>query len=107
MKRTKFAIYAGLVFGVLDVIPMFFMDLPDKGIAIAGAFINRFAIGFIIPLINIKLSGSLTGLIIGILLSLPDAIITKAYVPILSFGITGGLIIGFITEKYYKNKPVA
>ncbi len=107
MNRTKFAIYAGLIFAVLDVIPMFMMDLPDKNIAILSAFINRFAIGFIIPLLNIKFPAWLTGIIIGVLLSLPDAIITKTYVPIMTFGVVGGLIIGLITEKYYKNKTAA
>ncbi|RPI04104.1 MAG: hypothetical protein EHM64_11070 [Ignavibacteriae bacterium] len=102
MSRTKFAIYAGLIFGIVDILPMLVMDLPDKGIAIVSAFINRFAIGFIIPLLGIKLAGWQKGLVIGILLSLPDAIITKAYIPILSFGIAGGLIIGIITDRYNK-----
>ena len=104
MSRTKFAIYAGLAFGIIDIVPMFIMDLPDKNIAILSAFINRFAIGFIIPLLNIKLVGWQKGLIVGTLLSLPDAIITKAYAPILSFGILGGLLIGVITDRHDKRK---
>jgi hypothetical protein len=104
MSRTKFAIYAGLAFAIIDIVPMFIMDLPDKGIAILSAFINRFAIGSIIPLLSIKLAGWQKGLIVGTLLSLPDAIITKAYVPILSFGIVGGLIIGILTDRYDKKK---
>jgi hypothetical protein len=34
------------------------------------------------------------------LLSLPDAIITKAYAPILILGAVGGLIIGVIVGKW-------
>ena len=107
MNKTKFAIYAGLVFGIIDIIPMYFMDFPDKEVAILSAFINRFAIGFIIPLLNLNFSGWLKGLIIGILLSVPDALITGAYAPILLFGILGGLIIGIITDHYYKKTPAA
>ena len=39
------------------------------------------------------------GLIFGILLSLPDAIITKTYAPILILGAVGGVIIGLIVGK--------
>ena len=42
----------------------------------------------------------LQGLIFGILLSLPDAIITKAFAPILILGAVGGLIIGLIVGKW-------
>ena len=104
MNRIKFAIYAGLIFGVLDIIPMFFLDLTERNIAIAGAFINRFAIGFIIPLLDIKLGGWQKGLIVGTLLSLTDAIITNAYAPILSSGIIGGLIIGIVADRHEKRK---
>ncbi len=36
----------------------------------------------------------------GVLLSLPDAIVTKAYVPILIGGAIGGLVIGGITRGW-------
>jgi hypothetical protein len=37
---------------------------------------------------------------LGILRSLPDAIITKAFAPILATGVVGGVIIGWIVAKY-------
>ena len=107
MNKTKFAIYAGLIFGIIDIIPMYFIDFSGKEVAILCAFINRFSIGFIIPLLNLNLSGWLKGLIIGILLSVPDALITGSYAPILLSGILGGLIIGIITDHYYKKTPAA
>jgi hypothetical protein len=39
-------------------------------------------------------------LIFGVLLSLPDAIITKAFAPILILGAVGGLVIGLIVGKW-------
>jgi hypothetical protein len=99
MSRIKTGIIAGLAFGIIDIIPMFFMDISDRNLAIAGAFINRFAIGFIIPNTTLPLPGWATGLLIGLLLSLPDAIITGVYGPILGFGIIGGIVIGFFVNQ--------
>ncbi len=76
------------------------MSFPDKRAAILGAFINRFAIGFVIGAIRLPWPGWAVGLLIGILLSLPDAIITKAAAPILGLGAVGGLIIGFVVGRF-------
>jgi hypothetical protein len=99
MSRIKTGVIAGLAFGVIDIIPMFFMNIPDRTLAIAGAFINRFAIGFIIPNTTLPFPGWVTGLLIGFLLSLPDAIITGLYGPILGFGIIGGIVIGLFVNR--------
>jgi hypothetical protein len=39
-------------------------------------------------------------LVVGILLSLADAVITKAYAPILILGAIGGTVIGWLVEKF-------
>jgi hypothetical protein len=39
-------------------------------------------------------------MIFGLLLSLPDAIITKAYAPIIVLGIIGGAVIGFVVNRW-------
>ena len=65
-----------------------------------GAFINRFSIGCMIGAVAIPWPGWLSGLVVGILLSLADAIITKAYAPILILGGIGGTAIGWIVEKF-------
>jgi len=99
-ETTKYGIIAGLIFGIIDIIPMFFMEnFADKNLAIIGAFINRFAIGLLIFNAKISLKGWLNGLIIGLLISLPDALITKAYAPIIGIGIIGGIIIGIIEQR--------
>ena len=71
----------------------------DKNSAFIGAFINRFAIGLFVFTAGLSVKGWLKGLIIGLLLSLPDAIITKAYGPIIGTGVIGGLIIGMIEQQ--------
>jgi len=76
------------------------MQFPDKRAAISAAFINRFAIGLLIPLVTLPTPYWATGLIVALLLSIPPAIVTKAYAPILGLGAIGGVIIGFVSGKF-------
>jgi len=55
-------------------------------------------VGFLIPNSLPLVDAILRGLFLGIFLSLPDAIITKSYVPIMGLGILGGLVLGLITR---------
>ena len=105
MSRCALANLCGLAFGALTLLSMLPMSFPDKRAALLGAFFNRFAIGFVVILIDIPCSGWLIGLSIGILLSLPPAIITKMFVPILGIGAAGGVIIGLIRAKLSSKPP--
>jgi hypothetical protein len=96
MNTITAGIIAGLAFGVVSAVPMFFMSFEDKTKAILASFINRFAIGFVVFNLELPLAGWVTGLLTGIFLSLPDALITKAFKPIMTTGIVGGLICGFL-----------
>ena len=98
MNSILLGIILGCVFGIVAIAPMTRMTFSDKRAAIIGAFINRFAIGFLIPNTLPGIDPIIRGLIIGVLLSLPDAIITKAYAPIMGLGVIGGLVIGIITR---------
>jgi hypothetical protein len=72
------------------------LTFEDKRAAMLGAFISRFGIGFVIGAASLPVPGWLGGLIFGVLLSVPDAIITKAYAPILGLGAIGGAVIGLV-----------
>lgn len=98
MNSILLGVILGIVFGIVAVAPMFKMTFSDKQAAITGAFINRFAIGFLIPNALLGIDPIIRGLLLGILLSLPDAIITKSYAPIIGLGIIGGLVIGVVTR---------
>ena len=100
MPRLYLGVLCGLIFGSIDTAMMIPMSFPDKRAAMLGAFIARFALGFVICNIRLPLPGWAIGLLLGILLSLPDAIITKAMIPILASGAVGGTIIGWIAGKY-------
>ena len=100
MNPVLFGLVAGLLFGAVDVALMIPMDFPDKKTAMLGAFASRFAIGFLIPLVRMPLPPWAIGGLVGLLVSIPDAIITKAYVPILATGLIGGLAIGWAAGRY-------
>lgn len=100
MSRLLLGTICGLVFGVLSAAMMMPLEFPDKRAALLGAFINRFSIGFVVGAVRLDWPGWCVGLIFGLLLSLADAIITKAYAPILILGAIGGAIIGVIISKW-------
>ena len=100
MNPVVFGIIAGLVFGAVDMALMLPMAFPDKKTALLGAFASRFAIGFLIPLVKMPLPRWAIGAFVGMLVSLPDAIITKAYAPILGTGLVGGLVIGWAAGRW-------
>jgi len=62
-----------------------------------AAFIERFMIGFLIPNVYFGINPIITGALLGLLLSVPSAIITRAYAPIIGIGVFGGLVIGILT----------
>jgi len=91
---------AGTAFGAISVGLMCFLPFPDKRAALLGAFANRFGVGLLIPLVHTSQPGWLVGAGVGLLLSLPSAIITKTYVPILVVGAAGGLLIGGLSRGW-------
>jgi len=95
MSRIVLGFLCGIAFGAFSVVTMIPLKMENKRRAMAGAFFNRFAIGFVICNAALPWPGWLNGFALGLLLSLPEAIITKKWVPILGLGEIGGAIIGF------------
>jgi hypothetical protein len=101
MSRLAIGLLCGLIFGAVDVALMLPMSFPDKRTALLAAFSSRFAIGLVIPLLQLpSWPGWFIGLVFGLLLSVPDAIVTKSYLPILMSGAIGGAIIGGLTHGW-------
>lgn len=99
MNRILLGILFGIFFGILDVllmIPLSFPDAEHKRIAMTGAFFDRFAIGVLIGASILPVAPWLQGIIVSLLVSLPSAIITKSYLPILSISVVGGAISGYL-----------
>ena len=100
MSRLALGLLCGLIFGAVDVALMLPMSFPDKRTALLAAFASRFGIGLVIPLVQLPWPGWVVGFTFGLLLSLPDAIVTKSYAPILLSGAVGGIIIGGLTHGW-------
>ena len=100
MSRLLLGTICGLVYGALSAASMIPLQFTDKRAALAGAFLNRFSIGFVIGAARLPLPDWVSGLVFGVLLSLADAIITRVYVPIIVLGAVGGAIIGAIVSKW-------
>ena len=100
MNPVVFGLIAGVVFGLADMALMLPMDFPDKKVALLGAFLSRFAIGFLTPLVQLPMPSWATGALVGLLISLPDAVITKAYVPVIVTGVIGGAAIGWAAGRW-------
>jgi len=101
MNRIIFGIVCGSAFGIIDVlimIPLKYENKRKRNEAMSAAFIERFMIGFLIPNMELGVHPAVTGLLTGLGLSVPSAIITRVYMPIIGTGIIGGVIIGIITK---------
>ena len=100
MTPVRLGVCLGLAFGIVDVLLMLPLTFPDKRAALLGAFCSRFALGFFAATIRLPLQPIASGIVVGLLTSLPDAIITKAFAPILATGVIFGAIAGWITGRW-------
>ncbi|HUQ84592.1 MAG TPA: hypothetical protein VM076_25790 [Gemmatimonadaceae bacterium] len=107
MPRLTLGLLAGVLYGALSAASMLPLQFPDKRAALLGAFLNRLAIGVVIGAVigapqvdSLRLPAWAIGLAAGIILSAADAVITKAYVPILLLGALGGAVIGWVVGRY-------
>lgn len=107
MSRLILGAVSGVVFGAFAAASMIPLTFADKRAALLGAFISRFAIGVLIgasigspQLARLAVPPWAVGLTIGVLVSAPDAVITKAYAPILIIGAAGGAIIGWLVGRW-------
>jgi hypothetical protein len=100
MTHVTLGVLLGLVIGAVDVGLMLPLSFPDKRAALLSAFFARFALGFFAATVRLPMSPVASGLVVGILTSVPDAIITKAYAPILITGIIFGAIAGWVVGHW-------
>ena len=107
MPRLALGLLAGVLYGVLSTASMLPLQFPDKRAALLGAFLNRLAIGVVVgavvgaPQVDaLRLPPWVIGLAAGVLLSAADAVITKAYAPLLGLGALGGAVIGWLVGRF-------
>ena len=105
MSHVVFGLLCGLGFGVLDallMLPLKFETKRKKYEALSGAFLERFMLGLLIPNVAFGINPILIGGLLGLGLSVPTAIITRAYVPIAAIGVVGGAAVGVLQVVFLK-----
>jgi hypothetical protein len=100
MNRITLGIVLGLTVGIADVLLMLPLKFPDRTAALLGAFCARFALGFFCATVRLPLPPISAGIVVGLLTSAPDAIITKTYAPILGTGVLFGAIGGWVVGRW-------
>jgi len=106
MSPLTLGVVCGIVFGALSAAAMLPLSFPDKRAALLGAFLNRLTIGLVIgaawgspQVAALHLPAWAFGAAFGLALSAADAVITKAYAPIIAIGTIGGAAIGWIVGR--------
>lgn len=87
-------IVLGVIAGAISVGLMWRMKFPDRRAALVARFANRFLIGFFTATSFLPLHPILAGGLIGLLVSVAPAMITKSYAPVLGVGVVLGLACG-------------
>ena len=100
MPRATLGVILGLSIGIADVLLMLPLSFPDKRTALLAAFCSRFSLGFFAATIHLRLPPIATGSLVGLLTSIPDAIVTKAYAPILVTGVIFGAVAGWVVGRW-------
>jgi hypothetical protein len=87
MNRPALGSLLRLAVGAIDLLLMLPTRLSDEPTALAGAFFDRFAIGFLAVNVTLAMCPALASAVVGLLISIPDAIVTKAYAPVIVTGV--------------------
>ena len=101
MSRILLGVLLGLgcaVLASLLMIPLKFPTADEKRRALLAAFLNRFALGFVVANVTLPLPSPVAGAIVGFGVSASDAVVTKAYGPILGMGAVMGALCGWVAS---------
>ena len=101
MNRVLMGILCGIAFGAIDASMVMFGRSPDKSTGmLLQAFFSRFALGFLAANVSLRLHPALSGALVGLLISIPDAIAMKSYPGILGTGLIFGALTGWTVKMW-------
>jgi hypothetical protein len=101
MNRVILGILCGIVFGMIDAGMVAFGKHPDRSVTmILQAFSSRFAIGFLATNLSLRVHPAISGALVGLLISLPDAFAMESYAGILGTGLIFGALAGFAVRTW-------
>ncbi|MCC7153237.1 MAG: hypothetical protein IT161_01610 [Bryobacterales bacterium] len=99
MNRIWLGLILGVVFGLADMfMTMRHGDQPAT--ALLQAFTSRFAVGFLGSNLSFPWHPVLSGILAGVLISLPDAFGLKSYGGIIGSGVVFGALAGVAVKLW-------
>lgn len=101
MNRILLGVILGIVLGIADVL-LVVRHGSQPMTTILQAFTSRFALGFLGANVNLPVHPVVSGVIVGILVSLPDAFAWKMYGGIIGSGVIFGALVGLAVIAWAK-----
>ncbi|MCK4527759.1 hypothetical protein KAW18_10350 [candidate division WOR-3 bacterium] len=107
ISKIKVGIIFGVIFGIIDVVPMIFMKMAWD--TLLSAFSMCIIGGFLIATSNLKLNNILKGMVIFFLIAVPMIIIVGAgapneLIPMLFANLIIGSLMGYFIGRFGENK---
>jgi hypothetical protein len=99
MNRILLGTILGVVFGIADVL-LTLRHGSQPATALLQAFTSRFALGFLGANVALPMHPVISGALVGILISLPDAFGLKVYAGILGSGVVFGALVGLAVKLW-------
>lgn len=102
-NKTKVGIIVGIIFGIVDIIPMILMKMTWD--TLVSAFLMCVIGGFIISTSNLKLNNTLKGMLIFFLIATPIMILVIAgspqeLIPMLITNLVIGSLMGYFIGRF-------
>jgi hypothetical protein len=91
----------GSVFAIAEAGAVLFVRWPGAGRelrTLAVSVVGRFLTGLLVPTVDLGVALWATGLLLGIGLSIPIAVVSRTYAGPLGVGAVGGIVIAAIAE---------
>ncbi len=103
MSKTKVGLIIGIIFGIVDIIPMMLMKMTWD--TLVSAFLMCVIGGFLISTSNLKLNNTLKGTLIFFLIAFPMMIVVVAgspqeLVPMLVTNLIIGSLMGYFIGRF-------
>ena len=102
-SKTQIGIIIGIIFGIVDIIPMMLMKMTWD--TLLSAFSMCVIGGFLISTSNLKLSNTLKGMLIFFLIAIPMMIVvvavsSKELIPMLVTNLIIGSLMGYFIGRF-------
>ena len=98
MNSLRLGVLCGVALGVADVLMTRFGNHPDISRSMLQAYSSRLAVGVLGANVSLGMDRVITGALVGLLISLPDAFALRSYIGVLGTGVVLGATAGWTAK---------